>query len=199
MTGRLYLDTAAAAPVRREALEAAWPYLAGAFGNPSSHHEFGRGPAEALADARSRVAKVLGLRATDITFTSGGTEADNLAIIGMALGAQTQRRAGNAAPPRRHIVTSPIEHEAVLASVEFLSRVHGFTVTEVAPSPDGIVAPAALAGAMRPDTVLVTLGYANNEVGTVADIPALAGVAHEAGALFHSDAVQAAGWLPLTG
>ena len=199
MTGRLYLDTAAAAPVRREALEAAWPYLAGAFGNPSSHHEFGRGPAEALADARARVAKVLGLRATDITFTSGGTEADNLAIIGMALGAQTQARAGTAEPPRRHIVTSPIEHEAVLASVEFLTRVHGFTVTEVDLASDGTVTGEALAAAVRPDTVLVTLGYANNEIGTVADIPALAGIAHEAGALFHTDAVQAAGWLPLTG
>jgi cysteine desulfurase len=206
MTGRLYLDTAAAAPVRREALEAAWPYLAGAFGNPSSHHEFGRGPAEALADARARVAKVLGTRATDITFTSGGTEADNLAIIGMALGAtdsrvglQSQGRAGTAVTPRRHIVTSPIEHEAVLASVEFLARVHGFTVTEVAPASDGTVTPEALTEAIRPDTVLVTLGYANNEIGTVADIPALAVIAHEAGALFHTDAVQAAGWLPLTG
>ena len=205
MTGRLYLDTAAAAPVRREALEAAWPYLAGAFGNPSSHHEFGRGPAEALTDARARVAKVLGTRATDITFTSGGTEADNLAIIGMALGARTpgraqsQGRAGTAVPPRRHIVTSPIEHEAVLASVEFLARVHGFTVTEVAPASDGTVTPEALTAAIRPDTVLVTLGYANNEIGTVADIPALAVIAHEAGALFHTDAVQAAGWLPLTG
>ncbi|WP_167198364.1 cysteine desulfurase family protein [Brevibacterium pigmentatum] len=205
MTGRLYLDTAAAAPVRREALEAAWPYLAGAFGNPSSHHEFGRGPAEALTDARARVAKVLGMRATDITFTSGGTEADNLAIIGMALGARTQGRAqsqgqaGTAVPPRRHIVTSPIEHEAVLASVEFLARVHGFTVTEVAPASDGTVTPEALTAAIRPDTVLVTLGYANNEIGTVADIPALAGIAHEAGALFHTDAVQAAGWLTLTG
>ncbi|GGC49363.1 cysteine desulfurase [Brevibacterium sediminis] len=209
MTGRLYLDTAAAAPVRREALEAAWPYLAGAFGNPSSHHEFGRGPAEALADARARVAKVLGMRATDITFTSGGTEADNLAIIGMALGARTQDRAqgraqtqggsGTAAPPRRHIVTSPIEHEAVLASVEFLTRVHGFTVTEVDPTSDGTVTPEALTAAIRPDTVLVSLGYANNEIGTVADVPTLAGIAHEAGALFHTDAVQAAGWLPLTG
>jgi cysteine desulfurase len=205
MTGRLYLDTAAAAPVRREALEAAWPYLAGAFGNPSSHHEFGRGPAEALADARARVAKVLGMRATDITFTSGGTEADNLAIIGMALGQQTQGRgptqgrSGTAAPPRRHIVTSPIEHEAVLASVEFLTRVHGFTVTEAAPTSDGTVTPEALTAAIRPGTVLVSLGYANNEIGTVADIPTLAGIAHEAGALFHTDAVQAAGWLPLTG
>jgi len=205
MTGRLYLDTAAAAPVRREALDAAWPYLAGAFGNPSSHHEFGRGPAEALADARARVAKVLGMRATDITFTSGGTEADNLAIIGMALGHQTQGRAqpegraGTAAPPRRHIVTSPIEHEAVLASVEFLTRVHGFTVTEMDPTSVGTVTPEALTAAIRPDTVLVSVGYANNEIGTVADIPTLAGIAHEAGALFHTDAVQAAGWLPLTG
>ena len=205
MTGRLYLDTAAAAPVRREALEAAWPYLAGAFGNPSSHHEFGRGPAEALTDARARVAKVLGMRATDITFTSGGTEADNLAIIGMALGARTQSRAqaqgraGTVAPPRRHIVTSPIEHEAVLASVEFLTRVHGFTVTEVAPASDGTVTPEALTAAIRPDTVLVSLGYANNEIGTVADIPTLARLAHEDGVLFHTDAVQAAGWLPLSG
>lgn len=205
MTGRLYLDTAAAAPVRREALEAAWPYLAGAFGNPSSHHEFGRGPAEALTDARARVAMMLGMRATDITFTSGGTEADNLAIIGMALGARTQGRtqsqgrAGTAVPPRRHIVTSPIEHEAVLASVEFLARVHGFTVTEVAPTSDGTVTPEALTAAIRPDTVLVSLGYANNEIGTVADIPTLAGIAHEDGVLFHTDAVQAAGWLPLSG
>jgi cysteine desulfurase len=185
MSRRLYLDTAAAAPVRREALEAAWPYLAGAFGNPSSHHEFGRGPAEALADARSRVAAVLGMRATDITFTSGGTEADNLAIIGIALGSQTQVQPdGNPRPARRHIVTSAIEHEAVLASAEFLSRVHGFTVTEVGLHPDGTVTPEALAESIRPDTALVSLGYANNEIGTVADIPALAAVAHEAGALF---------------
>lgn len=200
MSRRLYLDTAAAAPVRREALEAAWPYLAGAFGNPSSHHEFGRGPAEALADARSRVAAVLGMRATDITFTSGGTEADNLAILGIALGAQTQGQSdGTPRPPRRHIVTSAIEHEAVLASAEFLSRVHGFTITEVDLHPDGTVTPEALAESIRPDTTLVSLGYANNEIGTVADIPALAAVAHEAGARFHSDAVQAAGWLPLSG
>ncbi|MGC3022752.1 MULTISPECIES: cysteine desulfurase family protein [unclassified Brevibacterium] len=200
MSRRLYLDTAAAAPVRREALEAAWPYLAGAFGNPSSHHEFGRGPAEALADARSRVAAVLGMRATDITFTSGGTEADNLAILGIALGAQTQGQSdGTPRPPRRHIVTSAIEHEAVLASAEFLSRVHGFTITEVDLHPDGTVTPEALAESIRPDTTLVSLGYANNEIGTVADIPALAAAAHEAGARFHTDAVQAAGWLPLSG
>src|SRR5699024_7610811 len=139
---RLYLDTASAAPVRRGALEAAWPYLAGAFGNSSGYHGVGRISSEALADARSGVAKLLGMRTTDITFTSGGTEADHLAIIGMALGARArvgtrpgrQLRAGSARsrdgpPPRRHIVTSAIEHEAVLAPVDFLARVHGFDVT----------------------------------------------------------------------
>src|SRR5699024_4705226 len=156
--------------------EAAWPYLAGAFGNPSSHHEIGRISSEALADARSRVAKVLGMRTTHITFTSGGTEADHLAIIGMALGARARvgtragrrlragrARARDGQPPRRHIVTSAIEHEAVLAPVDFLARVHGFDVTEVALASDGTVAPEALAAAVRDDTVLVSLGYANNE------------------------------------
>src|SRR5699024_5872585 len=141
---RLYLDTASAAPVRREALEAAWPYLAGAFGNPSSHHEIGRISSEALAYARSRVAKGLGLRSPDLTLPGGGTEPDNLARVGMALGAPArigardgrEARAGGARsrdgqPPRRHIVTSAIEHEAVLAPVDFLARLHGFDVTEV--------------------------------------------------------------------
>src|SRR5699024_4979896 len=147
---RLYLDTASAAPERREALEAAWPYLAGASGNPSSHHEIGRISSQALADARSRVANDLGVRTADVTFTTRRTEADSLAIVGMALGARArvgtragrQRRAGSARsrdgqPPRRHIVTSAIEHEAVLAPVDFLARVHGFDVTEVALASDG--------------------------------------------------------------
>src|SRR5699024_8901145 len=115
-----------------------------------------------------------------------------------------QLRAGSARsrdgqPPRRHIVTSAIEHEAVLAPVDFLARVHGFDVTEVALAPDGTVTPEALAAAVRGDTGLVSLGYANNEIGTVAAVPTLADIAHEAGALLHTDAVQAAGWLPLSG
>ncbi|GAA1850231.1 cysteine desulfurase family protein [Brevibacterium marinum] len=212
----LYLDTASAAPVRREALEAAWPYLTGAFGNPSSHHEVGRTSAEALKDARRRVAKVLGMRSTDIIFTSGGTESDNLAIIGMALGAEARAdaravaradmRAGGGAgggsdgsAPRQHIVTSALEHEAVLASADFLARRHGFLVTQVPVEPDGTITVDALRSVLREDTLLVSLGYANNEIGTVADIAALAGVTHDAGALFHTDAVQAAGWLPLNG
>ena len=219
----LYLDTASAAPVRREALEAAWPYLTGAFGNPSSHHEVGRTSADALKDARRRVAKVLGMRSTDIIFTSGGTESDNLAIIGIALGAGADgddgANAGDAGadgddgadagdgdgagpdgrPPRRHIVISALEHEAVLAAADFLVRRHGFEITEVPARPDGTITVEALGSALREDTLLVSLGYANNEIGTVADIAALARVAHDAGAFFHTDAVQAAGWLPLSG
>ncbi|SDS82449.1 cysteine desulfurase [Brevibacterium sandarakinum] len=205
----LYLDTASAAPVRREALEAAWPYLTGAFGNPSSHHEVGRTSAEALTHARRRVAKVLGMRSTDIIFTSGGTEADNLAIIGMALGADAPAagRAGGGSAgggsaghaPRRHIVISALEHEAVLASADFLRRRHGFEVAEVAVESDGTITVDALNSVLREDTCLVSLGYANNEIGTVSDIAALAEAAHNVGALFHTDAVQAAGWLPLSG
>ncbi len=187
----LHLDTAAAAPVRREALEAAWPYLTGSFGNPSSHHDLGRASAEALTDARRRVARALGMRSTDIIFTSGGTEANNLGLIGMAL--------GDPSSPRRRLVISPLEHEAVLASADFLRRRHGFTVAAVAVDSAGVVTPAALREVVDADTAVVSLGYANNEIGTVADIRALADVARAAGALFHTDAVQAAGWLPLSG
>lgn len=183
----VYLDTAATTPVRREALEAAWPFLTGEFGNPSSHHSVGERAASALADARARVARILGMRAGDVVFTSGGTEADNLAIIGIAL----------ARPSGRHVVTSPLEHEAVLASADFLRRVHGFEVSLVDVTSEGVVTASALAEAIRDDTTLISCAYANNEVGTVADIPALAAVAREHSVPFHADAVQAAGWLPL--
>ena len=196
----LYLDTASASPVRRGALEAAWPYLSGAFGNPSSHHEFGRLSSEALEDARARVARVLGMRSTDIVFTGGGTEAANLAVIGMALGGLPDSTAlAGADPGRRHLVTSPLEHEAVLASADFLARRHGFDVAYVEVDPHGTITPEALRAVLREDTAVVSLGYANNEIGTVADIAALTEVAHGVGAHVHTDAVQAAGWLPLAG
>ncbi|WP_166998156.1 cysteine desulfurase family protein [Paramicrobacterium fandaimingii] len=185
----MYLDTAATAPVRREALEAAWPFLTGEFGNPSSHHQVGERAAAALDDARARVARVLGMRSGDISFTSGGTEADNLAVIGVSL----------ASSRGRHLVTSPTEHEAVLESADYLRRRHGFDVTYVDVSPDGTVTPEALRAALRENTALVSLSYANNEIGTIADVPALAAVARGHGVPFHTDAVQAAGWLPLAG
>ena len=150
-TAPLYLDTASAAPVRREALEAAWPYLAGAFGNPSSHHEIGRTSAEALKDARRRVAKVLGMRSTDIVFTSGGTEADNLGIIGMALGADAFTKGsaadGSGGPaPRRHIVTSALEHEAVLASARAHPEVDHLAVEVYRPGLARTIVAAARGG-----------------------------------------------------
>ena len=183
----IYLDAAATSPVRREVLEAMWPYLTGDFGNPSSHHSVGESAAHALADARGTVASWLGCRASEVTFTSGGTEADNLAVKGIAL----------ANPRGRHLVTTRIEHEAVLESVDYLVRLHGFEVTFVPVGRDGMVAPADFAAALRPDTTLASVMLANNEVGTVQPIVALAGLAHEHGIPLHTDAVQAAGWLPL--
>lgn len=183
----LYLDSAATTPVRREALEAAWPYLTGEFGNPSSRHELGQRAADALTDARTRVAAVLGCRASEVTFTSGGTEGANLAIKGLALGQ----------PRGRHVLTTAIEHEAVLASVDALERLHGFEGDLLPVDTDGVLSPATLRAALREDSTLVSIGYANNEIGTVQDVASLAALAHEHGALVHTDAVQAAGWLPL--
>ncbi|MFP3465823.1 cysteine desulfurase family protein [Leifsonia sp. SIMBA_070] len=183
----IYLDAAATSPVRREVLEAMWPYLTGDFGNPSSHHTVGESAARGLADARAGVAAWLGCRASEVIFTSGGTEADNLAVKGIAL----------ANPRGRHIVTTRIEHEAVLESVDQLVRLHGFTVTFVPVRRDGLVSPDDFAAALRPDTTLASVMLANNEVGTVQPVAALAALAHERGIPFHTDAVQAAGWLPL--
>ncbi len=184
----IYLDSAATTPVRREVLEAMWPLLSGQFGNPSSHHELGEAAARALADARASVARIFGCRASEVIFTSGGTEADNLAIKGIAL----------ANPRGKHIVTSAVEHPAVLESCEYLARVHGFELTILGVDGAGRVDVAALASALRPDTTLVSIMYANNEVGTVQPIRELAALAKAQSLPFHTDAVQAAGWLDLS-
>ena len=183
----IYLDAAATTPVRREALEAMWPFLTGAFGNPSSHHSLGDEAARALTDARQRVAAALACRPGEIIFTSGGTEAANLALKGIAL----------ASPRGRHIVTTTIEHEAVLACCDFLGRVHGFQITYLPVDHEGLLHPDVFATALRPDTTLCTVMLANNEVGTVQPIPELAQLARAHGIPFHTDAVQACGSLPL--
>ncbi|MDR6172390.1 cysteine desulfurase family protein [Curtobacterium sp. SORGH_AS_0776] len=182
-----YLDRAATTPVRREVLEAMWPYLTGTFGNPSSTHGVGDAAARGLADARATVAAVLGCRPAEIVFTTGGTEGANTAVKGIAL----------ASPRGRHVVTSAIEHEAVLESCRYLERFHGFDVTVLPVDRDGVVDPDVLAAALRPDTTLVSIAHADNEIGTVQDVPALAAVAHAVGARFHTDAVQSAPWLPV--
>jgi len=182
-----YLDRAATTPVRREVLEAMWPYLTGTFGNPSSTHGVGDAAARGLADARAAVAAVLWCRPAEVVFTTGGTEGANTAVKGIAL----------ASPRGRHVVTSAIEHEAVLESCRYLERFHGFDVTVLPVDRDGVVDPDVLAAALRPDTTLVSIAHADNEIGTVQDVPALAAVAHAVGARFHTDAVQSAPWLPV--
>ena len=181
----IYLDNAATTGVRREALEAMWPYLTTHFGNPSSPHSVGEAAAAGLAAARRAVAGVVGGRATQVIFTSGGTEADNLAIKGIAL----------ANPRGRHIITTPLEHSAVLESVDYLVRFHDFEVTWLTPDGQGMVSATELAKVSRPDTTLVSIHYANNEIGTIQPIRELAAATD---APFHTDAVQAAG-LPLSG
>jgi cysteine desulfurase len=183
----IYLDAAATAPVRREVLEEMWPILTATFGNPSSHHTVGEAAAAAFSDARQRVSAMLGCRPSEIVFTSGGTEANNLALKGMAL----------ASPRGRHIVTSAIEHPAVTEVLAYLREFHGFRTTVVPVTGQGIIRPDALAAALEEDTTLCTVMYANNEVGSVQDIPALAAICSSTGVPFHTDAVQAAAWCPL--
>lgn len=187
----IFLDAAATTPVRREVLEAMWPYLSGEFGNPSSHHTLGEAAASALAGARAAVAKVLGCRPGEVTFTSGGTEADNLAVKGIALSRQA------ADPALNRVVISAVEHPAVEESARYLERFHGFTVDVVPVDGTGRVTPEALAAVLGPETAVASIMYANNEVGTIQPVARLAAAAAARGIPFHTDAVQAAGWLPL--
>ena len=190
----MYLDHAATTVPRREVLEAMWPWLTTHFGNASSHHERGRRAAAALEDARARIAAVLGARPGEIVFTSGGTEADNLAVKGIAL-ARRERQ-----PQRSRVLVSAIEHDAVLESARDLAR-QGFGTSELAVDPSGFLSPdsfrAALGQADPAAVAVVSVMLANNEVGTVQQIPALAAVAAEHGVPLHTDAVQAAGVLEL--
>ncbi|WP_454112913.1 cysteine desulfurase family protein [Microbacterium maritypicum] len=185
----LYLDHAATSPVRPEVLEAMGPYLSGVYGNPSSHHTAGEAAAGALDDARARVARILGMRTGDVVFTAGGTEANNLAVKGIVLAAL---EAG-----RRHLVISPIEHESILESAEYLRRFHAVEVTLLPVDARGRIAPDDLTAAIRDDTALVSIGHANNEIGTIQDATALASVTRAARVPLHLDAVQSAGWLGL--
>lgn len=182
----IYFDEAATTPIRREVLEAMWPFMSTDFGNPSSHHEVGELARRALDRARADIADVLGAKTSEITFTSGGTESDNTAIKGIAL----------ARPRGRHVIVSAVEHPAVLESAEFLGRL-GYEITVLGVDHNGTVSPQDVAGALRDDTTLVSIQYANNEVGTIQQVEALATAASQRGVPFHTDAVQAAGWLDL--
>ncbi|MEN9607020.1 MAG: hypothetical protein RL605_848 [Actinomycetota bacterium] len=178
----IYLDHAATTPVLEASLRAAWPWLTTEFGNPSSTHELGLRAKAALDDARERVARTIFARPSEVYFTSGATEANNLAIKGIAL----------ANPRGRHIVSARTEHESVLEAIAYLVRHHDFTVSWVEVDHDGIITPEALTAALRPDTTLVSLMWVNNETGTLNQVLDLTELAHEVGAAMHVDAVQAA-------
>ena len=183
-----YLDAAATAPLRTEALDAMRDVYESGTANPSSVHGPGHRAAEIVESARAEVASAFGTAPRDVVFTSGGTEANNLAVIGLAL----------AAPRGRHLVTTSIEHPSVLESCRFLERVHGYELTVVPVDTHGRLDAERLAAHLRPDTTLVSVGLANAEVGTVQDLPTLARVAKSSGALMHTDAVQAAASLPVS-
>jgi cysteine desulfurase len=185
MMSRIYLDHAATTPVRREVLEAMLPLFDGY--NASSIHAEGRAARAALDTARASVGRILGATPREIVFTGSGTEADGLAIVGVAR-ARVERG--------RHVVTTAIEHHAVLHAVDALEA-QGWEVTRLPVDERGLVDPAAFAAALTPRTTLASVMLANNEIGVVQPIAELARIARAGGVVFHTDAVQAAGWLPL--
>ena len=185
---KIYADNAATTKMSRAAIEAMLPYMSEIYGNPSSLHSEGQAAAEALSDARERIAKRLGCSAREIIFTSGGSEADNQAIITAAKMGEKQGK--------KHIISTAFEHHAVLHALEALEK-QGFEVTLLDIHDNGIVTADDVKAALRPDTCLVTVMYANNEIGTVQPIAEIGAVCREAGVLFHTDAVQAAGHLEI--
>jgi cysteine desulfurase len=185
---KIYLDHNATTPVHPEVLEAMLPYFKEKFGNPSSIHGFGREAKVALEEAREKVAGLLGASSNEIFFTSGGTESDNLAVKGTAF---ANRKKGF------HIISSKIEHHAILESCKFLEK-EGFEVTYLPVNSQGLVDPDDLKKTIRDETTLVSIIYANNEVGTIQPIEELSKISNEEGVYFHTDAVQALGKVPVS-
>jgi len=185
----IYLDHAATTPLDTRVLEAMLLFLSGMSGNASSIHQVGRKALQALDDAREQVALVLGCQPKEIVFTSGGSESINLALKGVAMALRAQGK--------NHLISSTIEHHAVLHALDYLVEYEGFRVTLLPVDRNGRVNPADLSTALRPETALVSVMYANNETGVVQPIADLAAICRERGVLFHTDAVQAPGQLPL--
>jgi len=183
---RIYLDYAATTPMRSEVLEAMQPYLTEVFGNPSSIYSYGHEAKAGVDKARIAVASLLGAREEEIVFTGGGTEADNFAIKGIGF---ANRSKGN------HIITSSIEHHAVLETCQFMET-QAFAVTYLQVDKYGMVDPDDVKNAITPETILITIMHANNEIGTIQPISEIGRIAREAGVYFHTDAVQTAGHIP---
>lgn len=184
---RVYLDHSATTPVDPEVASTMMTYYTEKYGNPSSVHGFGREVKQALEQARGQVAELIGAEPSEITFTSGGTEADNLAILGTA---EALRKKG------KHIITSCIEHHAVLETCEHLEK-NGFDLTVIPVDEEGIISVEEVRKAIRPDTILITVMHANNEVGSIQPIAEIGKAAKEHGIVFHVDAVQSLGKIPI--
>ncbi len=184
---RIYLDHSATTPVDLEVADLMMTYYTEKYGNPSSVHGFGREAKQALEEARRQVAELIGATPQEIIFTSGGTEADNLAILGTA---EAMRKKG------KHLITSAIEHHAVLETCEYLAK-NGFELTVIPVDAEGIVSVEDVRKAVRPDTILISVMHANNEVGAIQPIVEIGNLAKELGITFHVDAVQSLGKIPI--
>ncbi|MCU1243055.1 MAG: iscS 3 [Candidatus Acidoferrum typicum] len=193
---RVYLDHNATTAVEPDVLDAMLPFLSGEFGNAASIHTFGQRARAAVETAREQVAALIGARPQEIVFTSGGTEADNHAIFGVAQAVTAALRDGIGSTPSKHIITSTIEHEAVLNTCQALEK-RGVEVTYLPVDRDGFISPSELRQAIRKGTVLITVMHANNELGTVQPLEEIGRIAADADVSFHTDAVQSAGKLPV--
>ena len=187
MSRSVYLDHSATTPVDHDVLEAMMPYFTSDFGNPNSLHAWGRKARKALDEARNQVAQLINADPTEVIFTGGGSEADNLAIKGIAYARKDRGH---------HIITSAIEHHAVLDACKWLGK-EGFDITILPVDKYGMVRLDELERAIRPNTILVTIQFANNEIGTIEPIEQIGSICRKQGVLFHTDAVQATGHLPI--
>ena len=183
----IYMDNAATTRLSERAFEAMRPYMMEQYANAAGTYSFAAASSEAIEKARAQVAAVIGARSSEIFFTSGGTESDNWALKGAVLASQK---------PKKHIIISAIEHHAILHSAQALER-QGVEVTVMPVDAEGLVDPAAVEAAIRPETVLISIMAANNEIGTIEPLEAIGEAAHRHGVLFHTDAVQAFGHIPL--
>lgn len=183
----VYLDNAATTKVRPEVVEAMLPYFTEIYGNASAVYDFGQKCKQAIEDTRETIAASIGTKAANIYFTAGGSESDNWALKGVA---EAYGDKG------KHIITTKIEHHAILHTCAYLEQ-HGYEVTYLDVDADGLVSPEALRQAIRPDTILISVMFANNEIGTIEPIAELGQIAHEHGILFHTDAVQAYTQVPI--
>ncbi|MEG1721129.1 MAG: aminotransferase class V-fold PLP-dependent enzyme, partial [Pseudoflavonifractor sp.] len=184
----VYADHAATTALSDTALQAMLPYLTQKYGNPSSLYAFGQEAKADLDRARAKIAACIGALPQEIYFTSGGTESDNWALRGVA---ELKAKTG------KHIITSAIEHHAILHTLDYLQQHEGYSITYLPVDGEGFVSPAAVQAALRPDTVLISIMAANNEIGTIEPIAEIGAIARAAGVLFHSDAVQAVGHIPV--